>query len=153
MVFVKLERPQGAYYGGVVAAPVTRTTMEAALAARATHLNRAALLRAAQVSTMPPARPAAYFASLPIDPPVPPASKAPLALGLAFDEPPALGSAVPVPDVSGLPSRTAVRRLHALGLRVSRAQAGEIVGTEPAAGIRVARGDTILLRTRRRAND
>jgi len=153
VVFVKLERPQGAYYGGVVAAPVTRTTMEAALAARATYLNRAALLRAAQVSTMPPARPAAYFASLPIDPPVPPASKAPLALGLAFDEPPALESAVPVPDVSGLPSRIAGRRLHALGLRVSRAQAGEIVGTEPAAGIHVARGDTILLRTRRRAND
>ena len=146
VVFVKLERPQGAYYGGAVAAPVTRATMEAALAARATHLDRAALLRAAQAFTTPPARPATHFASLPIDPPVPPAQKAPL-------ESPSLGSTVPVPDVSGLPSRIAVRRLHALGLRVSRAQAGEIIGTEPAAGTRVVRGDTILLKIRRKSDD
>src|SRR5690606_34522664 len=48
VVFVKLDRPSGAYYGGAVAAPVTRATMEAALAARATPLDRAALLRAAK---------------------------------------------------------------------------------------------------------
>ena len=153
VVFVKLERPQGAYYGGAVAAPVTRTTMEAALAARATHLDRAALLRAAHASTMPPAHPTAYFASLPIDPSVPSARKAPFDVGLAFDQPPSLGSAVPVPDVSGLPLRIAVRRLHALGLRVSRAGVGEIVRTEPVAGTHVARGDTILLTIRRRADD
>ena len=45
VVFVKLERPKGTYYGGSIAAPVTRATMEAALAARATPLDRAALLR------------------------------------------------------------------------------------------------------------
>ena len=30
VVFVKLDQPSGAYYGGAVAAPVTRATMEAA---------------------------------------------------------------------------------------------------------------------------
>ncbi len=153
VVFVKLDRPQGGYYGGAVAAPVTRATMEAALAARATHLDRAALLRAARASTTPPVRRAAHFASLPIDLPVPlpvpPARRTPL----PSDESPMSGSVVPVPDVAGLPSRVALRRLHALGLRVSGAQAGEILGTEPAAGTRVARGDTIQLRIRRRSDD
>ncbi len=153
VVFVKLEGPQGAYYGGAVAAPVTRATMEAALAARATHLDRAALVRAARVSTTPLERPAAYFASLPIAAPVSSPQKITLPGGLASDGPSLLGSVVPIPDVSGLPSRVAVRRLHALGLRVSRAQPGEIVGTEPAAGTRVVRGDTIRLKVRRRIDD
>jgi len=43
VVFVKLDRPQGAYYGGVTAAPVTRATMEAVLAARHPPLDRQAL--------------------------------------------------------------------------------------------------------------
>src|SRR5690606_38191597 len=51
VVFVRLDRPQGAYYGGAVAAPVTRATMEAALAARATPLDRTALIRSAARAT------------------------------------------------------------------------------------------------------
>ena len=43
VVFVKLDRPQGAYYGGATAAPVTRATMEAVLAARRPPLDRRAL--------------------------------------------------------------------------------------------------------------
>ena len=153
VVFVKLDRPQGAYYGGAVAAPVTRATMEAALAARATPLDRAALLNATRVSTTPVARPAALFASVPITAPVSSAKGMAFPVGLPTDESPRLGSVVPIPDVSGLPSRVAVRRLHALGLRVSRARPGEILGTEPAAGTRVLRGDTIRLKVRRRIDD
>lgn len=48
VVFVKLERAKGAYYGGAVAAPVTRAAMEAAIASRRSPLNRSALLQAAQ---------------------------------------------------------------------------------------------------------
>ena len=153
VVFVKLDRPQGAYYGGAVAAPVTRATMEAALAARATPLDRAALLNATRVSTTPVARPAALFASVPITAPVSSAKGMAFPVGLPTDESPRLGSVVPIPDVSGLPSRVAVRRLHALGLRVSLARPGEILGTEPAAGTRVLRGDTIRLKVRRRIDD
>jgi membrane peptidoglycan carboxypeptidase len=72
VVFVKLEDPKGAYYGGAVAAPVTRATMEAALAARATPLDRAQLLKSVRAEVAaPPAMPVG-FASRRIDPPAPP---------------------------------------------------------------------------------
>lgn len=46
LVFVvKLEEPEGEYYGGLTAAPVTRATLEAALAARSTALDRRAVAR------------------------------------------------------------------------------------------------------------
>jgi hypothetical protein len=48
--------------------------------------------------------------------------------------------------VSGLPARVAVRRLHALGLRVAPSGEGAISATRPAAGTRVLPGDTISLR-------
>ncbi|HUH12690.1 MAG TPA: penicillin-binding protein 2, partial [Longimicrobiales bacterium] len=46
---VKLDRPSGAYYGGATAAPVTRETLAAALAARTTPLDRGAIARGAAV--------------------------------------------------------------------------------------------------------
>jgi cell division protein FtsI (penicillin-binding protein 3) len=143
VVFVKLESPVGAYYGGAVAAPVTRATMEAALAARATHLDRGALLRSVR-RTEPAARPVTHFASQPIDPPAPP-SEYLLEVGGEAVDGTVLTAGVPVPDLQGVAARTAVRRLHALGLRVSRPLSGEIVGTEPSAGTRVLPGDTVRL--------
>jgi len=152
VVFVKLERPKGAYYGGAVAAPVTRATMEAALAARSTPLDRAALLRSASRPASAPARTIAQFASRTIDPPLPPVDATIPSIG-SDTEGAAFGGTVPLPDVAGLPSRIAVRRLHALGLRVSRTGSGDILGTEPQAGARVIPGDTIRLRVRPRSDD
>src|SRR5688500_8829391 len=44
LVFLaKLDRPQGGYYGGVAAAPITRAMLEAALAGENTALNRAVI--------------------------------------------------------------------------------------------------------------
>ena len=40
---VKLDRPHGTYYGGSTAAPVTKATLQAALAARGTPLDRSAV--------------------------------------------------------------------------------------------------------------
>jgi cell division protein FtsI (penicillin-binding protein 3) len=138
VVFVGLDRPQGAYYGGAVAAPVTRATMEAALAARATPLDRGALLRSARREEVMPATnlPPARFASSTMEPEPTPIVAA------VIDR----TASVSLPNVSGLPSRVAVRRLHALGLRVSSLGTGTIVGTEPRAGERVQPGDTIRLR-------
>ena len=127
--------------------------MEAALAARATHLDRAALLRTVRGPASVPARSAARFASGPIDPPPPPADEALASLGLELAEGTFVGDGVAVPSVAGVPSRIAVRRLHALGLRVSRPLAGEILGTEPSAGTRVLPGDTIRLMVRPRTDD
>jgi cell division protein FtsI (penicillin-binding protein 3) len=142
VVFVGLDRPQGEYYGGAVAAPVTRATMEAALAARATPLDRGALLRSTRreeimpATNLPPARFASSTVSSMMEPePTPVVAE-------VIDR----TASVSLPNVSGLPSRVAVRRLHALGLRVSSLGTGTIVGTEPRAGVRVQQGDTIRLR-------
>ena len=149
VILVKLESPQGEYYGGAVAAPVTRATMEAALAARASPLDRAALLQAQRVSSMPIASSPARFAAQIIDPPAPPTDAAFAGTGVDMNADLMDGIGVPIPDVAGLPSRIAVRRLHALGLRVQREGSGEIIGTVPAAGMRALPGDTIRLRVRR----
>jgi cell division protein FtsI (penicillin-binding protein 3) len=138
VVFVGLDRPQGTYYGGAVAAPVSRATMEAALAARATPLDRSALLRAARRDAFvtPNVAPARFATSYPELP-------APERL-----EVPDRSDGVTLPDVAGLPSRVAVRRLHALGLRVSPSGSGDVRDTRPAAGVRVHPGDTVRLRLR-----
>jgi hypothetical protein len=110
--------------------------MEAALAARATPLDRGALLRSARRDDVVPVdAPPARFASRPEEP------EAPIERH-AVDP----GVRVTLPNVNGLPSRVAVRRLHALGLRVTSVGVGSIVGTVPGAGARVMQGDTIRLR-------
>lgn len=177
VVFVKLASPKGAYYGGSVAAPVTRATMEAALAARATPLDRDRLLESAGGRMAVTAPSAVRFAAQPIDPPAPPA----LALGdaavpaagfaaeaevfgatgeegtpadapiVADDMGPAAG--IPVPEIAGLPARIAIRRLHGLGFRVRQEGSGPIEGTFPSAGTRLLPGDTVVLRVARRSDD
>jgi cell division protein FtsI (penicillin-binding protein 3) len=153
VIFVKLDSPQGAYYGGATAAPVTRATMEAALAARQTPLDRAALLR----SLREPVPVAAHTSSGSLEP----------VRHVSLDErwqaasgdltearsgnsdagaTARSGQTVPVPDVRALPPRVAVRRLHALGLRVTWDRDGPIVGTNPGSGARLMPGDTVHLR-------
>ena len=148
VVFVKLERPADAYYGGAVAAPVTRATMEAALAARATPLDRAALLASAPTRPRAVDLASARFASTPLDPPAPPVDM--LVGDDAELDPiaPISSGVVPVPVVEGLSARTAARRLHALGLRVMLPGSGEISGSIPTSGTRVLPGDTIRLLAR-----
>ncbi len=153
VIFVKLENPKGTYYGGAVAAPVTRATMEAALAARGTPLNRARLLRSARQEIAPPVPAQVAFAAQPIDPPVPPTGAADADSGADAEANAAAAFAgVSLPDVSGLPLRVAARRLHALGLRVSQDYQGDIIGTTPEAGARVLPGDTVRLRVRARSD-
>ncbi len=141
VVFVKLDRPRsGEYYGGAVAAPVTRATMEAALAANS--LNVRGLLASSRTRpSRVPAEMSPMFAALPLEPALPPLE--------GPEEPQAQGSsprAVAVPDVSGLPARIAIRHLHRYGLRVENAGIGDVVRTVPAAGARILPGDTVQLR-------
>lgn len=148
VVFVKLDRPSGDYYGGAVAAPVTRATMEAALAARATPLDRTALIRSAALDAArrPSATSLATFASQMADPPLPPTGGPAGSSQEGGGGVSALGEGVTLPDMGGLPARVAVRRLHALGLRVERPGGGDIVGSVPPPGTRVLPGDTVRLR-------
>lgn len=144
VVFVKLERPRGnAYYGGSVAAPVTRATMEAALATRSSALDWRRLVEATRTRPLPSDDDVARFAANPfLDPPPPPLEEPEDGLPIRDA---AAAATVPVPDVAGLPARVAVRRLHGLGLRVVRDGRGGILGTRPRAGTRVQPGDTIRL--------
>jgi len=147
VVVVKLERPRkGAYYGGSIAAPVTRATMEAALAARATPLDRERLLRSVRGPTRAAVPAVARFASQPVDPPAPPMEEDLGQPGLSAEDRILLRSRVPVPELAGLPVRTAARRLHGLGLRVVQEGAGDVLGTVPGEGTRVVPGDTVRLR-------
>jgi cell division protein FtsI (penicillin-binding protein 3) len=136
VVFVKLDRPEGAYYGGATAAPVTRATMEAVLAARHAPIDREALasLTRRQPRTTPSS--GAHFASsnLSTSPPV----RTPRTLNS-----PETGAVVP--DVSGLPPRLAVRRLHARGFRVILEASGPVARTDPSPGTSLSPGDTVRL--------
>jgi len=133
---------------------VTRATMEAALAARRTPLDRARLLRSVRPTVPTPSSPtpSVTFAARSLDAPAGEPSGPDLGTGSGD---PGVGTAaerVALPDVAGLPLRVAARRLHALGLRVEERGYGEIVGTSPHAGTYVAPGDTVRLRIRGRSD-
>jgi cell division protein FtsI (penicillin-binding protein 3) len=136
VVFVRLDRPQGAYFGGATAAPVTRATMEAVLAARKPPLDRRALASIARAQRPQGPAPAVLFASLEPDLPAPAATASLGPLGEAE---------LILPDLRGLSPRVAARRLHAMGLTVAWEGAGEIRSSWPAPGQVVVPGDTIRL--------
>jgi cell division protein FtsI (penicillin-binding protein 3) len=113
---VKLDSPKGVYYGGFAAAPVTRATLEAALAARSTPLDKSAMAVSA--------------------PRMDSRELAPITETLVTSRRPATGPFIftlnagtpkraaqrnakyAMPNVTGLPVRDAVRQLHASGYRV-----------------------------------
>ena len=149
VVLVKLDKPVG-MYGGVAAAPVTRTVLEAALAARDAALDRESLAAHSK------RRPATSAGD------VVPASAEPLSREALAEE--ARGSVPvvvnlaagpdartpgpsrkrPIPDVRGLPLRDAVRALHQAGFRVELATGGD-GGTWPAAGAVMSQGAVVRL--------
>jgi cell division protein FtsI (penicillin-binding protein 3) len=158
VVFVKLERPRGEYYGGATAAPVTRATMEAVLAAHRSPLDRRALAAIARshAAVPGPASPVAAARAGGWDgresriegAPVP--SFASLERGRTLPPPEipgarGVGGGRILPDVRGLDPRSAVRRLHGMGLVVTWEAPGPIGSTAPEAGSEVMAGDTIRL--------
>lgn len=139
VVYAKLDAPRGAeYYGGAVAAPVIRATMEAALASRQSPLSRARLIHARRSERSVEASDGlldSRFVAVDTEgAPQGPAS-------------PASGE-LRVPEVKGLTPRAAIRRLHAAGFRVWSDGAGAVVGTDPGPGTRLQPGDTVRLRVR-----
>jgi cell division protein FtsI (penicillin-binding protein 3) len=163
VVFVKLESPKGAYYGGETAAPVTRATMEAALAARQTTLDRRALLGSVRdehraVLPQPPTTPAqasaVRFASANLTPAQPTSARRARPMAAARQDAETTSSAsladgdVRIPDVTGLSPRLAARKLHAAGLRVAWDGGSNVLGSRPTAGVRATRGATVRLITR-----
>ncbi|HEX9940020.1 MAG TPA: penicillin-binding protein [Longimicrobium sp.] len=142
VIYVKLDRPQGDYYGGLTAAPVTRATLQAILAARSPTLDRRALLGA---RTRGPA-PAQAVTAVADEPAVGGSEGTYVFLDNRLPAPPrAERTPVPVPELAGLSLRDAARRLHALGFQVRVRGGGAVTATQPAAGAVLPRGDTLTL--------
>lgn len=139
VVYAKIDAPRGGeYYGGAVAAPVIRATMEAALASRQSPLSRARLLKSRRAPGPRTASNGILDSRFVASPD-----------GAAPEAPPPAGATeVRVPDVKGLTPRAAIRRLHGAGFRVWSDAAGPVVGTDPGAGARLQPGDTVRLRVR-----
>lgn len=137
VILVKLEDPQGAYYGGEIAAPVCRTILQAALASNQPYAARVA-------SRSGPRRELAWGA-----PNAPPAravlvNTRPVEASNSRSESQAVGY-VRMPDLRGLALRTASARLFRLGLNVELEASGRVKRQMPAGGSRVLPGATVLL--------
>jgi cell division protein FtsI (penicillin-binding protein 3) len=138
---VKLDR--GAEYGGAMAAPVTRATLSAALASRASPLDRRAVAvalpdSAAVAATTEGGRPGALL----------PPAHGPFVFRVAAGAPRmTVPKSTPeaVPDVRGTSGRDAAAALHAAGFRVSIDGVGQVRRMEPTAGSAAARGTLVRL--------
>ena len=165
VILTKLEDPQGQYYGGGIAAPVSRRVLQAMLAGQDAGLmdgagpgpgvspgtspgsdldwsraTSSAVERPAPVGSLKAdTRPAPVFHLVANDDPV----------THGFEAAPDIDSElaeVSVPDVRGLDVRAAVSRLHELGLRVEIHGTDEVRDQVPAAGMTAVRGASVILR-------
>lgn len=143
VILVKLEEPQGDYYGGLTAAPVTRETLQGILAARTPGIDVRSLLatRAAAETASGPGQ------SAPVDPPPNRDGTYVFMLddGVPDRDDPVGTSAVVVPDVEGVTFREAVRRMHAAGLRVRISGSGRVAELSPTAGTPVQAGSVVVV--------
>jgi cell division protein FtsI (penicillin-binding protein 3) len=156
---VRLSNPEGSYYGGKTAAPVTRAIIEAAVASprapldrlrlAATRNNPAPAKRAAQLEVASAAQQAGETTAVVTVPQDPAAESVIVSLPAAQTRAnPASGSPRVVPEVRGMSLREAVRTLHNAGFRVrySGSASGRIsTATFPAAGSVVRQGSLIRL--------
>ena len=155
VVLVKLDSPRHDYYGGEIAAPVTKVVLRAALAARDAALNRSELatverIRPSADSGRPGEIQAAEELSAAQDDAAPEQESGGARASVTFALPytarkKAAGeTARLVPDVSGLSLREAVRALHRSGFRVRLVpQRGG--ATLPPAGTPLAAGSLVKL--------
>jgi cell division protein FtsI (penicillin-binding protein 3) len=137
---VKLDR--GTQYGGAAAAPVTRATLAAAMAARASPLDR----RAVALSLPDPGAGEAVPVAGRHGPWLPPAP-GPFVFRVATGAPrdAGTGRAAPLPDVVGASARDAAAELHSAGFQVYLDGAGQVRGMNPGAGSVAERGSLIRL--------
>jgi len=133
VVVVKIDNPTGKYYGGLTAAPVTRTMLQQALASRRVAIDRSRLTP--RDSASPRAqRPAASPAGL---------SRVVLSWPYQPDRQSAVTRAVP--EVAGRPVREAALALHRRGFRVSLRGLGRVSRTLPAAGESAKAGTAVIV--------
>src|SRR6266478_5281852 len=135
VVVMKIDNPQrGSYFAAQTAAPVTRSMLEQALAARTVALDRARLTNVASTADR---------RETPLDEPdgvVPYVMQWPYVPDTATAQPDRV-----VPNVTGRPLREAARTLHRRGFHVVVKGWGVIHHTWPAAGEHAAAGTTVTV--------
>jgi cell division protein FtsI (penicillin-binding protein 3) len=133
VVIVKIDNPRGKYYGGLTAAPVTRTMLQQALASRRIAIDRSRLtgqdsasLREPKTRTARPGMPRVI-------------------LSWPYHFAAASGTPRQVPEVAGRPVREAALALHRRGFRVTLRGLGRVSRTLPAAGDVALPGSSVLV--------
>jgi hypothetical protein len=137
VILVKLDAPSGAFYGGEIAAPVTKAVLQAALAARDGALE----LKGAPAPSPAPVSVSAITAEETSGD----TSDAPVVydLGVPVSAPRRVVISRPVPAVRGLSTRAAVRVLHRAGFRVTIDGSAALGETAPAAGTVLPSGSVV----------
>ena len=122
VVIVKIDNPKGSYYGGLTAAPVTRTMLQQALASRRVAIDRGRL--------------APHDSTEEVEPKIEPAPAGRPAVVIAWPQRPDEPSTtpLPIPAVTGRTLREAALALHRRGFRVTLQGLGRVVRTDPEAG-------------------
>jgi cell division protein FtsI (penicillin-binding protein 3) len=159
VIVVKLVNPKSDIYGGSTAAPMTKTILQAALAASDAALDRGKLAAPSVVRAVAelPKKGAAGKAVATTARDVEPRRAEPSAVAktVVLDLPakPAVKRVAlaprPVPDVRGMPLRDAVRSLHRAGLRVQLSRVAARDETQPPRGALVEAGSLVRLRLER----
>jgi cell division protein FtsI (penicillin-binding protein 3) len=133
VVIVKIDNPKGKYYGGLTAAPVTRTMLQQALASRRIAIDRSRLtdqdsgsLREPKVRTAPVGMPRVV-----------------LSWPYYVTESPVVTRRVP--EVAGRPVREAALALHRRGFRVALRGMGRVSRTLPAGGDSAPPGSSVIV--------
>ena len=133
VVIVKIDNPQGKYYGGLTAAPVTRTMLQQALASRRVAIDRSRLADSTGTRRREPEA-------------VTTAAHSPrVVVSWPYRSLDAAQVSRPVPQVEGHTTREAVLALHREGFRVSLRGLGRVTRTAPLSGEIVKPGTTVTL--------
>jgi len=165
VILTKLEDPKGQYYGGGIAAPVSRRVLQAMLAgqdaglmdgsgrgnerggvgtpgtsldwSRTTGTGTERGAPAAELRTRAPAASVFRFAAN---------AEAGTSGAGGVPGPDSKPAEVPVPDVRGMDIRAAVSRLHEVGLKVEIHGSDAVTDQVPAPGLKAVRGASVILR-------
>ena len=122
VLIVKIDNPRGKYYGGLTAAPVTRTMLQQALASRRVAIDRS---RFADNEKLPAQEPRTVTT----------AARTPrVVVSWPYRPAPPKSSSRQVPNVSGHTVREAALTLHRRGFRVALRGLGNVSRTTPAGG-------------------
>jgi len=132
VVIVKIDNPRGKYYGGLTAAPVTRTMLQQALASRRVAIDRS---RLTDYDSVPQA---ARTRSTPLGMPR-------VVVPWPYLSSDSAINALPVPQVAGRPAREAALALHRRGFRVTLRGLGRVSRTLPPGGQAAMPGTTVVV--------